>query len=155
MLELPLAVADALRDISRHSAVQRVHGVFAREGRIYASVDMAVNLPSRAVSGISATGVRAQEEVLFRFPPEFPAAGPFLFLRDDFPSELPHINPHKQGTLVPPCVYQGSLNDLLLTAGIESVIDQLASWLDRAASGQLLDFAQGWEPTRRGDSKAL
>jgi hypothetical protein len=75
-------------------------------------------------------------------------------LRADFPSDLPHVNPHRSGDPVPPCVYQGRLNDLLHTNGIEAILDQVILWLTNAASGQLIDPQQGWEPTRRGDVKS-
>lgn len=32
---------------------------------------------------------------------------------------------------------------------MEGIVDQLSDWLTKAASGQLIDLEQGWEPTRR------
>lgn len=150
----PQAIADALSEIVRHSSVRAVGELREENGGFHFVVDVAVNLPSRAATGVSATGVRQVEQIIFYFPRRYPLAGPTLYLRADFPADLPHINPHKTGGLVPPCVYQGSLNDLLHTAGVEAIMDQAASWLERAASGQLMNLQQGWEPTRRGDSHA-
>ncbi|MGK6310832.1 ThiF family adenylyltransferase [Variovorax sp. DT-64] len=138
-----------------HSQVRKVHPPTQIESFTFVAAEISVNLPSRAAGGVSATGVRAAEELVFRFPATYPMEGPVLFLRQDFPTALPHINPHKAGSMVPPCVYQGSLNDLLHAAGFEAVVDQAVSWLERAASGQLMALQQGWEPTRRGDSKIL
>lgn len=138
-----------------HPQVHLVHEPAQIDSFIFVTAEIRVNLPSRAVDGVSATGVRAVEELIFRFPTTYPMEGPVLFLRKDFPTALPHINPHKAGNLVPPCVYQGSLNDLLHAAGFEAIVDQAVNWLERAASGQLMDLQQGWEPTRRGDSKVL
>ncbi|MDP1656477.1 MAG: Mov34/MPN/PAD-1 family protein [Hylemonella sp.] len=148
----PQAIADAVSEIARHSSVRAVGELREENGYFHVPVDFAVNLPSRAAAGVSATGVRQVEQIFFYFPPRYPLAGPVLYLRADFPADLPHINPHKTGRLVPPCVYQGSLNDLLHTAGFEAIMDQAVSWLECAASGQLMNRQQGWEPTRRGDS---
>ena len=72
--------------------------------------------------------------------------GPCLhepFLRADFPLNLPHINPHRQGELVSPCLFEGSLNELLHRFGLDAVVDQLIDWLPKAAAGTLLDLEQG------------
>jgi hypothetical protein len=62
---------------------------------------------------------------------------------------LPHINPHHAGQLVSPCLFEGSLDELLHRFGLDAIIDQLIDWLHKAAAGTLLDLEQGWEPTRR------
>ncbi len=138
-----------------HPQVYLVHEPTQVESFICVRAEIRVSLPSRAAGGMSSTGVLSVEELVFRFPAAYPMEGPVLFLRKDFPTALPHINPHKAGNMVPPCVYQGSLNDLLHAVGFEAIIDQAVNWLERAASGQLMDLQQGWEPTRRGDSKVL
>jgi hypothetical protein len=149
------AATAAVQQISDHPRVCGITMSAESGGCLVAHAELAVNLPSRAVSGVSATGVRDVETLSIEFPPSFPYDGPTLFLRRDFPSDLPHINPHQAGDMVPPCVFQGSLNDLLHTSGIDAIIDQAADWLDKAASGQLIDPNQGWEPTRRGEARAI
>ena len=148
-------MADAVAALRSHPQVHLVSEPTQVDSFIFVTTEIRVNLPSRAADGESATGVRAMEELVFRFPTTYPMEGPVLFLRKNFPTALPHINPHKAGNRVPPCVYQGSLNDLLHAAGFEAIVDQAVNWLERAASGQLMDLQQGWEPTRRGDSKVL
>lgn len=147
------AAAAAVQEIAAHSTVRAISGLSEHDGYLFASAEVAVSLPSRAAGGASATGVREVEQVFFQFPPSYPFDGPTVFLREDFPSDLPHVNPHRTGHMVPPCVFQGSLNDLLHTAGIEAIVDQAVNWLERAASGQLMNLDQGWEPTRRGDAR--
>jgi hypothetical protein len=51
--------------------------------------------------------------------------------------------------LVSPCLFEGSLDELLHRFGLDAIIDQLIDWLHKAAAGTLLDLEQGWEPTRR------
>lgn len=112
--------------------------------------DVEVSLPSRALNDVSATGVRRLETVHLVFSPDFPMRAPTPRLRTDFPSGFPHINPHRRGNLVPPCIFEGDLTELMHRFGIEKILDQLLDWLKKAAAGQLLDLQQGWEPTRRG-----
>lgn len=48
-----------------------------------------------------------------------------------------------------PCIFEGQLDELLHRFGLDAVVDQLVDWLHKAASGTLIDMAQGWEPARR------
>lgn len=93
--------------------------------------------------------MRTVETCVLVFGSDWPLSAPEPFLRADFPLNLPHINPHRQGELVSPCLFEGSLNELLHRFGLDAVVDQLIDWLHKAAAGTLLDLEQGWEPTRR------
>jgi len=147
---LQLAVQDALYALTHHIGVVRVGEIEQHEMWHLVDVDLAVQLPSRAIAnGVSASGVRAIETLHLQFPPDYPLRGPAPFLRVDFPTHFPHINPHKSGQRVPPCIFEGSLHELFHRFGIDGVIDQLLDWLNKAAAGQLIDLNQGWEPTRR------
>ena len=48
-----------------------------------------------------------------------------------------------------PCIYEGALRELLHQEGFAGLLNQTALWLDRAASGNLIDREQGLEPVRR------
>lgn len=143
---------DAIEQLCRHRGIARVGTPKFDEslsGRWRVEIDIPVELPSRAqATGISATGVKTVEtcELVFR---NWPLQAPRPLLRPDFPRDLPHINPHRAGQMVPPCIYEGSLDELLHDRGLDAVIDQLIDWLGKAASGTLIDLSQGWEPTRR------
>ena len=113
-------------------------------------MQVAVPLPSRArKKGVSATGVKAIEPLVLVFKPDFPLSAPRPLLRVDFPLTLPHIYVHQPGKYVRPCIYEGSLDELFQQGSLEGVIEQACDWLAKAASGQLLDLTQGWEPMRR------
>lgn len=107
-----------------------------------------VNLPSIYIEkGITDSGVRNVELVQFVFPEQFPLEAPDIFLRDDFPRAFPHINPNR--VKVCPCVYEGSLSELLQQAEwMNGILNQLVDWLEKAASNSLLNYEQGWEPMR-------
>jgi tRNA A37 threonylcarbamoyladenosine dehydratase/proteasome lid subunit RPN8/RPN11 len=144
------AIEDALHQLQRHRGLTRVGPPSESGESTQIEVDVAVQLPSRSRrDGVSATGVRATETCVFVFEADWPLFAPKVFLRTDFPLNLPHINPHREGALVSPCLFEGSVDELLHRFGLDAVVDQLIVWLNKAASGTLLDLEQGWEPTRR------
>lgn len=143
---------DAVDQLCRHRGIARV-GTPEFDEKIrecwWVEIDIPVELPSRAhAAGISATGVKAIETCKLTFK-NWPMRAPRPLLRLDFPRDLPHINPHHAGQMVPPCIYEGSLDELLHDRGLDAVVDQLIDWLGKAARGTLIDLSQGWEPTRR------
>src|SRR2546427_103411 len=143
-------IADALHQLQRHRGLIRVGEPRTTGASTEIEVDVAVQLPNRSRrNGISETGVRTVETCVLVFGSDWPLSAPEPFLRADFPLNLPHINPHRQGELVSPCLFEGSLNELLHRFGLDAVVDQLIDWLHKAAAGTLLDLEQGWEPTRR------
>ena len=143
-------IADALHQLQRHRGLVRVGEPTALGALTQIEVDVAVELPSRSRRrGVSETGVRSVETCVLVFGTEWPLSAPKPFLRADFPLNLPHINPHREGELVSPCLFEGSLNELLHRFGLDAIVDQLIDWLHKAAAGTLLDLEQGWEPTRR------
>ena len=145
-------VADAIGLLKRHPSLVEVgapHEVEA--GVLEVQVMVQVPLPSRQQQeGISATRVKALEPAWLVFH-DWPALAPRIRLRQDFPLDLPHINPHLAGERVRPCLFDGDPSELLHRFGLGRIVDQLAEWLAKAASGQLIDLSQGWEPTRRDD----
>lgn len=144
------AIDDALYLLRRHRGLSRVGDPIEVDSQVRIEIDVPVELPSRArTNGVSATGVRATETCTLVFSAGWPLCAPRPYLRADFPLDLPHINAHRSGQLVSPCVFEGSLDELLHRFGLDAVIDQVIEWLGKAAGGMLIDLAQGWEPTRR------
>lgn len=144
------AIDDALDQLRRHRGLSRVSTPTEVDGAIHIEVDVPVELPSRArPAGESVAGVRATETCTLVFTSNWPLRAPRPYLRADFPLNLPHINPHRAGQLVSPCVFEGSLDELLHRFGLDAIIDQVIDWLRKAAAGTLIDLSQGWEPTRR------
>ncbi len=125
------------------------------DGGFKIEFNMQVSLPSRALEKrVTQTGVRAVEPITFVFPPAYPYRAPCVLLRPDFNRCLPHINPvpiEDRQRYISPCVYDGSLNDLLHEEGdgLSEILNQLSDWLDKAAIDDLIDPKQGWEPIRR------
>lgn len=103
--------------------------------------------------GVSNHGVMAIEPVRLVFSDRYPFVAPRVVLRDDFPRSFPHIYPSSD--VVSPCIYEGSLTELLQQSGLERIIFQLASWLRKAAADDLMDLSQGWEWMRNDNCKGI
>lgn len=104
--------------------------------------------------GVSKSGVRAEEDVKWLIPHNYPFEAPYVMLRKDFPCDFPHINPNKED--VSPCILEGSLKELLQQPkGFLGVLDQMVAWLRKAAMDELMDTEQGWVPMRNDDANGL
>ena len=136
--------------ISEHNAFDGVSDIKIDDEDSIATIStsVTVNLPSRFIkAGITEIGVKDREEVRFLFSRSFPLKAPTIQLRDDFPRCFPHINPSENSVF--PCIYGGKLSELLQQAGwINEILNQLVDWLEKAASNDLLNYDQGWEPMR-------
>ena len=112
------------------------------------SATVSVGLPSRFIgSGVTDTGVEDRETVTFVFPKQFPLKAPEIHLRDDFQRSFPHIYPSELRVI--PCIYEGDPSELLQQPEwMNGILNQLVDWLEKAASGDLMNYDQGWEPMR-------
>lgn len=145
-----IAIARALRLIRAHDAVMNVSVEWSTGDETVAIVEIKTELPSewRAV-GCSPSGVRTVEPVRFRFGSRYPIEPPDICLRADFDRSHPHLQPGSANELPEPCLFAGSPRELLRLRGILGLVEQLAGWLDKAATLDLIDPKQGWEPVRR------
>jgi hypothetical protein len=146
-----LAIARAIRLIKAHDAVVGVTAHQAGDSdEVVAIVEIKTEFPSDwRVAGKSPSGVRAIEPVSFRFGPRYPVLPPQIRMRADFDRSHPHIQPGSAEDLPEPCLFAGSPRELLRLRGILGLVEQLADWLDKAATLDLIDPKQGWEPVRR------
>lgn len=136
--------------IKEHKAFSNVGCVSVAADGLSAviSADMCVDLPALFVDvGVTKSGVQAIEPVRFWFGKDFPLKAPKIILRDTFPRSFPHINPSQKEVL--PCIYEGDLSELLQQSEwMNAILNQLMEWMEKAASGSLIDYSQGWEPMR-------
>lgn len=138
----------ALEVIGSHRHVQTVRPLDEAYNKV--EVDFLIPMPSRwRGAGQSQTGVRPIETVTFTFDESFPLVAPQVTLRQDFDRSHPHIQPGCREDPPRPCYFEGDPHDLLRYTGIEGIVEQVADWLEKASSGSLIDFEQGWEPIRR------
>lgn len=138
----------ALEAIGSHQSVAAVRAL--DETSLAVEVDFRVPMPSRWLgAGRSPTGVRPIETVTFVFHKSYPLVAPDVTLRLDFDRCHPHIQPGRPEDPPRPCYFEGDPGDLLRYSGIGRIVEQIADWLEKAASGSLINFDQGWEPIRR------
>jgi hypothetical protein len=120
-------------------------------------LDIKVEMPLHVKDdGVSETGVNTVETVFFEFPLGYPWRSPRVTLRKDFPRNFPHLLPGSSTNAPRPCLVDGNQDEFflqfgLVEYGIYHVINQAAVWLRKAAIGDLIDPAQGWEPMMRRD----
>jgi hypothetical protein len=147
---IPATVARALRQMKAHA---RVHDVVVLEtsgNSVVVEVQVSSNLPSRWLAeGASPNSVRAIEPVRFEFKKAYPVTAPDIRLRPNFNRSHPHIQPGPPDSLPRPCILMGALDELLRARGVYGLLDQLALWLENAATVNLINPEQGWEPIRR------
>lgn len=125
------------------------------ECRIAALFDVEMPFDVRA-RGLSATGVKAHEPIEIVIRAGYPWKSPTIYFRQDFPRDFPHLQPSLPEALPRPCLVDGSQDEYfahfgLIEAGILGLLDQLSTWLAKAAVDDLIDPKQGWEPIVRRD----
>lgn len=149
-------IEDAVRLVRANPRFRNIKVTRRDDGSILLAAECDVQLPStwKAI-GQSPSGIRSWESVEILFPTKFPLHIPLITLREDLPTDLPHINYLKNADRIHPCLVHGSLREALHTEGMERLLLQLFEWLERAASGELIDEDFGWEPTRRTDVSDL
>lgn len=144
------SIQDAYLVLQRHPALTEVRAPVEIEGGVQIAATISVSLPSRyRAAGVTPNDIHGTEPCWFEFSDQWPFAAPTVWLREDFPLNLPHINPHQMGKRVNPCLFEGSPDELLQHLGLDGIVDQLSEWLTKAAAEQLINLEQGWEPTRR------
>lgn len=143
-------IEKAHRYINEHGAFFDVSDIKYSDDESVAIIEanIAVELPARFLEdNVTDTGIQSTEHVKFEFNSDFPLVAPRIILRDDFPRIFPHINPND--SLVLPCIYEGDLSELLQQSEwMHGILNQLVDWMEKAASGSLLNYQQGWEPMR-------
>lgn len=150
--ELPTPIRHAIESVRRHPRIVSATIHLSSKTRTEFEALFDTDLPSRwRADGVSPSGVRAVEPVCVVFDASYPTSAPSLYLRPDFNRSLPHINPHREGDPVPPCVVFGGVTEFFHREGLGALLDQMALWLRNAGREELISLAQGWEPMRRDE----
>ena len=130
------------------------------ETAAFIELDINVEMPLHMrVNGVSESGVLRTETVTARLSPRYPWSPPTFFLREDFPRNLPHLQPGPLTELPRPCLVDSNEREYfiqfgLVELGVFNLVHQLVLWLRHAAEGALIDPEQGWEPALRRDLSA-
>lgn len=149
--EIPIPVRRALRFMEAHPSVvevkaERIPNSLATRAVVEIRTEMA---NAWRTAGQSPSGVCEVEPVSFVFTAGYPLGPPKIQLRDDFKRSHPHIQPSSIGGPPEPCLVAGAPREVMRVRGISGLFEQLVDWLDKAATAQLINPEQGWEPVRR------
>ena len=150
-------IEKAIQYIEEHRSFRNVSEIelWTNKVSFIVSADLLVDLPARFLdAGMTNSGVCSIERISFVFTNDFPLQAPIIILRKDFPRCFPHINPSIKEVL--PCIYEGDLSELLQqSAWMNGILNQLVDWMEKAASGSLMNYSQGWEPMRNDQPAGL
>lgn len=144
-----------LRAASCHTSCRSTEILEVTDAYALMELGIAVELPLHMkVDGHSPNGVRTEEPVQVRIRQRYPWTSPTIYLRADFPRDLPHLQPGPASALPRPCLVDGDQSEFFIQFGLAEfgtyhLIDQLVRWLSKAAEGTLIDRRQGWEPILR------
>lgn len=147
------AAAQVLRMARRHPACAAGRVLAPAEGRSRCEIDVRVDMPIHfRPDGISSSGVRLVEPVTVTLPPSYPWQSPRFSFRADFPRNFPHLMPFSATPR--PCLVDGDQDEFflqfgLVESGLFHLVEQLALWLRKAATSDLIEPVQGWEPMLR------
>ena len=148
-------IEKASKYAKEHPSVIHVSKIIKENDKQAFEATFQINLPGKYdLCKITANGIKKHEAVKFVFPNNFPFQAPEIILRDDFPRDFPHINPSM--TKVIPCIFDGSLDELLQQPKwFDHILDQITEWLEKASSNSLMDLKQGWESFRIDNANGL
>jgi len=93
------------------------------------------------------TPIHDEEPIELLYPSESEVgnkAPRVLSNRNDFPRDLPHINPGATSSPADLCLARSGLQPIYDTSGVLGVLSRLHSWLNDAKTGNL--HTDGWEP---------
>lgn len=131
--------------------------VSADDASAAVELDINVEMPLHMrIDGVSESGLHRTETVTALLGPRYPWSPPTFFLRENFPRDLPHLQPGPLTEPPRPCLIDGNEREYffqfgLVELGVFHLVHQLVLWLRHAAEGALIDRQQGWEPTLRRD----
>ena len=146
------AIAIALRELAAHRAIVWLGEPASSNGRVRVEFDLSLEFGDRWIAeGQSPTGVKPIERVRFDFGPRFPLVAPEPSLRADFSRSHAHFQPRLTSDGRPvPCLVLGSVDEFMASRGLLGLLEQLWSWLRKAADDALA-LDETWEPMRRGE----
>jgi len=142
----------ALRELRQRFPSQTIAAYQWNNDYVGISLDVHVNLPTRGTVGN--VDIRSREPIILLFNKNrYPLQAPSVYSnRLDFPKDrLPHLNPRPKGTTANFCLYRGNLDAWFLEHSLIELVDKTRSWLEDAASGNLMRDSDRFEVTRIDD----
>lgn len=147
--DVPKKVLSAIRELKQIYSDQTIEALEWNDYHIVVPVCIKINLPTRGpIDGID---IRETEPIIILFnKQQYPFKAPAVYSnRIDFPKEkLPHLNPRSKDMPASFCLYRGDLDSWFIEHSLKELIDKTKSWLEDAASGNLIREYDRFEATR-------
>lgn len=142
-------ILSAVKELKRIFSDQRIQVLEWNNHYVAIPLQIRINLPTRGtINGIDIKEV--EPIILLLNKDQYPLQAPFVYSnRMDFPkSKLPHLNPRSKESPANFCLYRGNLNDWFIEHSLKELIDKTKSWLEDAASDNLVREYDRFEVTR-------
>jgi len=149
---LSKGIRSALKELRQEFSSQDIRAYHWNDNFVAVPLEMQVNLPTRGT--VDNMDIRSREPIILIFNKNrYPLQAPLIFSnRSDFPKDrLPHLNPRPKGTPASFCLYRGSLDAWFLEHSLIELVEKAKSWLEDAASGNLMRDSDRFEVTRIDD----
>lgn len=139
-----------IQEISSCEIVQNIGVLQEIDKNIILEFDICVFSGGRwKTEGESPSGIKPIERIRFDFDEFFPFSAPIPSYRTELGRQFPHVQPYKTFDGRPvPCICEYSPTEFIAAKGYAAYVYQFRDWLQRAASSNLIDYSQGWEPMR-------
>lgn len=142
-------IISALKELKQIFPHQKLEAKSWNEYYVAIPLEIKVNLPTRGT--INNVDIRKLEPIILLFnKKKYPYEAPKVYSnRLDFPKEsLPHLNPRSKGNPANFCLYRGNMDVWFIEHSLYELVDKAKSWLEDAASGNLMREYDRFELTR-------
>lgn len=142
-------ILSAFKELKRIYPDQTIQVLEWYDPYVVIPLQIKINLPTRGT--INNIDIKEIEPIiLFLNKNQYPIQAPFVYSnRMDFPkSKLPHLNPQSKTMPANFCLYRGNLDAWFIEHSLKGLIDKAKSWLEDAASGNLVREYDRFEVTR-------
>lgn len=149
---LPKNILSALKELRQRFPSQDIKAYPWNDNFVAVPLEVQVNLPTRGT--VDNVDIRSIEPIILLLNREqYSLRAPSVYSnRLDFPKErLPHLNPRPKSSPANFCLYRGNLNAWFIEHSLVELIDKAKSWLEDAASGNLMRVSDRFEVTRIDD----
>lgn len=147
--EIPKKILSAIKELKQIYSDQKIEALEWNNYHAAVPVCIKINLPTRGpIDGID---IREIEPIIILFnKQQYPFKAPSVYSnRIDFPKEkLPHLNPSSKDMPASFCLYRGDLDSWFIEHSLKELIDKTKSWLEDAATGNLIREYDRFEGTR-------
>ncbi len=139
----------AIKELKQIFSDQEIEALEWNNCYVVIPLSIKINLPARGP--IDGVDIRKIEPViLFLDKQQYPFKAPLVHSnRIDFPKDrLPHLNPRSKEMPASFCLYRGNLDSWFIEHSLKELLDKAKSWLEDAASGNLIREYDRFEGTR-------